>query len=147
MDPLYLIGIALQNFMDGLGIKYNDKGPYMRGLRAEIDAACKEMFDEQRNIILKRLQRKNGKITIIVDGTYSQRGHNSQDCFVTIMVEIEGQKKPFIISYCYKKRTWLRSLDSALISSNTYGIEEAKNLVDCSFIDFEMKLVLHKILL
>ena len=74
-------GQSKQRWFDGMGINVKCNSNYWSNLQNRVDNACDHIFRCQQLNFIKILRRQNPNITAILDGTYSQRGHNSQDCF------------------------------------------------------------------
>ena len=77
--------------MDSIGIAVDFSSKYMRGLRKDVLTEVHYILNGQMERFIKKLERIGAKIEIIVDGTYSKRGRDSNDCFVVILVRLPGR--------------------------------------------------------
>ena len=85
--------------MDSIGIGVEFTSKYMRGLGKQVLKEVHYIFNKQMERFIKKLERNGAKIEILVDGTYSKRGRDSNDCFVTILVRLPGRYRVVLIMF------------------------------------------------
>ena len=81
----------MQKFLESIGIGVTLSAKYLRGLGHEVHKEIAYILNEQIMKFIKKLEKNEAKIEIIVDGTYSKRGRDSNDCFVVILVRLPGR--------------------------------------------------------
>ena len=77
--------------MDSVGIGVSFGSKYFRNLGHKVHKEIHFILNGQIMKFIKKLERKGAKIEILVDGTYSKRGRDSNDCFVVILVRLPGR--------------------------------------------------------
>ena len=77
--------------MDSIGIGVSFGSKYFRNLGHKVHKEVHFILNEQIMKFIKKLEKKGAKIEILVDGTYSKRGRDSNDCFVVILVRLPGR--------------------------------------------------------
>ena len=77
--------------MDSLGIGVSFGSKYFRDLSRKVHKEIIFLLNEQVEKIIRKLEKNGTKIEILVDGTYSKRGRDSNDCFVVILVRLPGR--------------------------------------------------------
>ena len=77
--------------MDSLGIGVSFGSKYFRDLLHKVHKEIIFLLNEQVEKIIRKLEKNGTKIEILVDGTYSKRGRDSNDCFVVILVRLPGR--------------------------------------------------------
>ena len=81
----------MQKFLESIGIGVTLSAKYLRGLGHKVHKEIAYILNEQIMKFIRKLERNGAKIEIIVDGTYSKRGRDSNDCFVVILVRLPGR--------------------------------------------------------
>ena len=77
--------------MDSVGIGVSFSSKYFRNLGHQVHKEIHFILNDQIMKFIKKLEKKGAKIEILVDGTYSKRGRDSNDCFVVILVRLPGR--------------------------------------------------------
>ena len=79
--------------MDFIGVGVWFASKYFRNLAVDVYKEVHYLLNGQIEKFIKKLERHGAKIEILVDGTYSKRGRDSNDCFVVIMVRLPGGER------------------------------------------------------